>query len=91
MTNTLDALYDAACKVLLKSTNPAIDIPTEYDSVVIERNHVALSIIDRWLARREADRQYELQVSVHSHNWEKNDQDRLACTVCRQLWIETDE
>ena len=50
-TDPLDALYDAACKTLLEAMG----------SVFRDEHWVALLVIDRWLQRREADRQYELQ------------------------------
>lgn len=52
-TNKLDVLYEAALESLHKATTGQ---DTHLD------NETRFGIIDRWLARREADRQYELQV-----------------------------
>ena len=72
----LDALYDAACKLMgdylagppLK-INPDDTIEyVEPADDLLKRVGAAAGIIDRWLARREADRQHELaQVEEHSH------------------------
>ena len=56
-TDRLDALYDAACDVVAGVLNGQ----TNADYTLSPNVPYALQVIDRWLQRREADRQYELR------------------------------